>query len=320
MARRSQRYPAGIIDCVKLHHLRNFLAVAEQGSLRGAARELKMAQPAITRSIRELERELGAPLFARHARGAVPTAVGEAFARRARSIANELVRAREEIDQMRGMTQGRLRLALSLVPHLALLPEVLRPFRAQYPGVQLDIVDAVFPTISAEVIDGSIDCYIGPRPELLPEGLIDEKLFDNTRVIVGRKGHPLRAAKSLRDLVDAEWMTTSITARAEDELGPLFAQHALPPPKLVLQSHSALTLLLALISSDVLTMLPVQWTQFSLTKNALQTIKVKEPLPAPPICIIQRSALPLTPAAETFCDLVRRAAGHLKRQRKTAPR
>lgn len=303
--------PAGYHDEVKLHHLRDFLAVAEQGSLRAAARQLKMAQPAITRSIQELEKELGVPLFARHARGAIPTPMGEAFARRARSVANELVRAREEIDQLRGMTQGKLRIALSLVPHLALLPDVLRPFRSRYPGVHLDVIDAVFPTVGAEVLEGTIDFYIGPPPESLPDGLLDEKLFDNTRVIVGRKGHPLGASTTLRQLVDAEWITTSITARPEHELGPLFEAYSLPPPKLVLQSHSALTLMVAVISSDLLTMLPVQWTEFSLTRNALQAIRVEEPLPAPPICILRRAALPLTPAAEHFCDLVRRAAGHL---------
>ena len=48
-----------------------------------------------------------------------------------------------------------------------------------------------------------------------------------------------------------------------------------------------------------------------MTKDALQTIKVSEPLQAAPICLIQRGGLPLTPAAEHFCDLLRRAVVHL---------
>ncbi len=285
--------------------------MAETGSLRAAARDLNIAQPAITRSIQELERELGAPLFARHSRGAVPTSMGEAFARRARAVTAELRRAREEVDQLRGLAQGRVRIAMSMAAHLSLLPHVLRPFRGRYPAVHLDIVDAVFPSVGAEVLEGAIDCYIGPRPEVLPAGLELEKLFDNTRVIVGRKGHPKSRARSLAELVDAEWISTSITVRPELELGPLFELHGLPPPRLVLQAHSALTLMVAVISSDLLTMLPRQWTGFSLTRQALHSIDVKEPLPAPPVCLIRRSALPLTPAADHFCDLVRRAAGHV---------
>ncbi|MEJ8848623.1 LysR family transcriptional regulator [Variovorax rhizosphaerae] len=297
---------------MKLHHLRDLLAVADHGSLRAASREIGIAQPAMTRSIQELERELGAPLFERKARGIVPTAIGEAFIRRARSVDNELTRARDEVAQLRGLTHGNLRVAMSMVPHMALLPDTLRPFRLRFPDVRLDIVDAVYPTVAAEMADGTIECYVGPAPELLPDGMRVEKLFDNTRVIVGRKGHPLAQAKSLRALVDAEWVTTSITEQAEHELGPLFAQHGLREPTLVLQAHSALTLIVALLYSDMLTMLPVQWMHFPLTRDVLQVIEVAEPLAAPPMCIIQRAGLPLTPAGEYLCDLLRRAAGHVE--------
>ncbi len=296
---------------MKLHHLRNLLAVAEQGSVRAAAREMRIAQPAVTRSLQELERELGVSLFERKARGVVPTAMGEVFIRRARSVDNELTRARDEIAQLRGLAHGSVCVALSMAPHLALLPYALRPFRLRYPDVRLNIIDAVFPTVANEMADGTIDCYVGPLPESIPEGLLVEQLFGNTRVILGRKGHPLAHARSLRELVDAEWATTSITTEAEYELGPLFAQHHLPEPKLVLQGHSALTLIVSLLHSDLLAMVPVQWTDFSLTKDALQTIEVTEPLDAAPICIIQRAGLPLTPATEYLCDLLRRAAVHL---------
>jgi DNA-binding transcriptional LysR family regulator len=296
---------------MKLHHLRDLLAVAEHGSLRAAAREIGMAQPAMTRSIQELERELGVALFERRPRGIVPTLIGEAFIRRARSVDNELLRARDEVAQLRGLTHGSVRLALSMVPHMALLPGALRPFRERFPDVRLDIIDAVFPTVAAEMHDGTIDCYVGPPPEQVPEGMLVEKLFDNTRVIVGRKGHPLGGARSLKELVDAQWVTTSITAQAEHELGPLFAQHGLRAPTLVMQAHSALTLIVTLLYSDLLTMLPAQWMSFPLTRDVLQAFDVSEPLAAPPICIIQRAGLPLTPAAEHLCDLLRRAAAHV---------
>jgi len=297
---------------MKLHHLRDLLAVADHGSLRAAAREIGIAQPAMTRSIQELERELGVALFERRSRGIVPTAIGEAFIRRARSVDNELLRARDEVAQLRGLSHGSVRVALSMVPHMALLPSALRPFRERFPDVRLDIIDAVFPTVATEMQDGTIDCYIGPPPEQLPEGMLLEKLFDNTRVIVGRKGHPLGRARSLGELVDAEWVTTSITAQAEHELGPLFAQHGLRPPTLVMQAHSALTLMVTLLYSDLLTMLPTQWMSFPLTRDVLDAIDVSEPLAAPPICIIQRAGLPLTPAAEHLCDLLRRAAAHVE--------
>ena len=66
--------------------------------------------------------------------------------------------------------------------------------------------------------------------------------------------------------------------------------------------------MVSIISSDLLTMLPIQWTAFPLTRDALQPLDVVEPLPSPPVCIIRRASLPLTPAAEYFCDLIRHVA------------
>ena len=295
---------------MKFSALRDFLAVAERGSLRAAARQLGHSQPAISRSIQELERELGLALFERRATGVTLTPMGAVFLRRARAVNNELQRATDELDQMRGAVHGRLKVAMSSVPHVALLPNALRPFRLKYPDVAIEIVDAVFPKIESDLKNGQLDCYVGPIPNNLAPELFSEKLFDNTRLIVGRKGHPLAKAKSIKALSKAEWITTSITHKAEEEIGPLFAQHGLPPPRLVMQAHSALTFLTAVYYSDLLMMLPVQWTQSPLLRDSVEAIRVKELLPAPPVCLVRRSGLPLTPAAEYFCDMIRRAVLH----------
>lgn len=290
--------------------LRDFLAVAERGSLRAAARQLGHTQPAISRSIQELERELGVALFERRSTGVQLTPMGEVFLRRASTVSNELQRAKEELDQLRGSVHGRLKVAMSSVPHIALLPNALRPFRLKYPNVHIELVDGLFPTIESELKNGHLDCYIGPAPLELPPELLSEKLFDNTRIIVGRKGHPLAKARSLKDLTQAEWITTSITHKAEEEIAPLFAQHGLPPPNLVMRAQSALSYLTAVYYSDLLMMVPVQWIQSPLLCQAVDPIPVRELLPALPICLVRRHGLPLTPAAEYFCDMIRRAVLH----------
>lgn len=295
---------------MKLAALRDFIAVAERGSLRAAARALGNTQPAISRNIRELEKELGTTLFERYATGVRLTPMGQVFLHRANHVRNELRLAKEELDQLRGSTQGRLTVALSSVPHIAWLPQVLRPFRQRYPDVVMDIIDAVFPTVEGDLLDGRLDCYIGPMPVELNPQLVREKFFDNSRVIVGRRGHPLADAKSLAELVSAEWITTSITHRAEEEIGPLFAQYGLPAPRLVMQAHSALTFLVAMASSDLLMLLPRQWIQSPLLSGAVQRICVVEDLPAPQVGLVRRTGLPFTPAAEYFCDLMRRASSH----------
>jgi LysR family transcriptional regulator of abg operon len=301
---------------MKLNHLRDAVAVAECGSFRAAARQLGIAQSALSRSIHDLEHCLGAVLFQRGAKGVMLTTVGERFIGRANAIQNEVRRAQEEVSQLQGKASGRVHVALSNVPHLALLPYALPKFREKYPNVQLQIRDALFRMIEGELRGRVLDCYIGPIPEAMgSDDLIAEKLFDNTRVILGRKGHPLANARSLRDLVNAQWLTTSITYQAEEELGPLFSGYNLPSPRIAMQAHSALTFFVSIAYSDLLTMLPSQWTEFALTRDALQKIEVAEHLPAPSIYIVRRIDMPPTPAAEYFCDLIRRAAAHLSSAR-----
>jgi LysR family transcriptional regulator, regulator of abg operon len=177
---------------MKLNQLRDAAAIAEHGSLRAAARALRLAQPALTRSVRELEHELGAPLFERRTKGMVLTAVGEAFVQRARAILSDVERARVEVDQIVGGVGGSLVAGLSIAAHILLLPRSLQRFNKRYPGVHLRIIEGFFPTLIGGLRDGSVDFYIGPRPSgHLPEGLVIEKLFDNDRQIVCRAGHPL---------------------------------------------------------------------------------------------------------------------------------
>ena len=299
---------------MKLHQLRNVTAIARHGSLRAAARALGLAQPALTRSVHELEHELGAALFERKKRGVSLTPVGEAFVRRANAILADVQRAREEAEQISGGVAGSLVAGLSIAAHLTLLPRSLQRFRSRYPGVRLRLIEGFFPTLESGLLDGNIDFYMGPRPEAsVPEGLVTEKLFDNMRAIVCRSEHPLaKTAKkkavpiSLADLSDAEWVTTSITHLADDELGVLFKKHRLPPPRLVAQTQSALSLIMALLYSDMLAMVPIQFTEFVLAAQALTSIRVKESLPAPAMVLIRRSGLPLTPAAEYFVELLRK--------------
>ena len=294
---------------MKLNQLRDLVAIVERGSLRAAGRHLGIAQPALTRSLRELEHELGVSLFERGRGGMVPTAICQVFVQRANAILNEMRRATEEVAQSEGGISGNVVAGLSIAPHLALLPKILRPFYARYPNVKLHVLEGSFATLDAGLRNGGIDFYVGPGPESgLPPDLLLEKLFDNTRTILARRDHPLSGARTLRDLTNAQWATTSITSRQEEELGELFAANGLESPKLVLRSQSALTLLVCLAYSDLLAMVPVQWTEFPLIGNALAPIKVKEPLEAAPISIIRRAGLPLTPAAEFFVDLVRRQA------------
>jgi LysR family transcriptional regulator, regulator of abg operon len=300
---------------MKLSHIRDVIAVAERGSLRSAARHLRVAQPTITRSIRELEHELGVALFERHATGVVPTPMGRVFLRRASAAQLELDRSKDEIQQLTGLKTGSLVIGLSSAAHLALLSKVLPTFQEKYRDVRLRIIEGLFPIMESELLDGSIDFYIGPLGgnELSSEFTV-EKLFDNRRIIVGRRGHPLASARSLSELVEARWVLTSITLTSEGELDPIFGRFGLPYPSVSIKVQTALSIVMVAAYSDCLAMLPQQWMEFIRSSQLLHHFKVREELAAPAICIVRRTRLPLAPVAEHLCDLFRRAASqHAKK-------
>jgi LysR family transcriptional regulator, regulator of abg operon len=297
---------------VKLTQLSYVAAIAEQGSLRAAARHLGVAQPAFSRSIAELERELGAALFERHARGMIATPLGEAFVRRANSILNDVRRAKDEFEQLKGNATGEVTIGLSIAAHLRLLPGTLRPFRDRHPRVRLHIIEGFYPTLAPGLQDGSVDFYVGPDPGLrLPATLKKEILFSSERAVLCRVKHPLANSTSLKQLHDTAWVTTSITPKAENEIGDVFKRHRLPEPKLVLQSQSALTLLTCLTNSDLLAMAPSQWVNSPIAAQLLRTIPVKEELSRVAIIVVTRRDVPLVPAAGYLLDIIKRTAGHI---------
>jgi DNA-binding transcriptional LysR family regulator len=292
---------------MKLEQLQHLVAIVEQGSLRAAARRLDVPQPALTRSVRALERELGVELFVRSASGMTLTPPGRHFHRRASAIVNEARRASDEVRQIAGGEQGSVVAALSIMPHVGMLPAALHAFQQRWPRVKLQLIEGLFPDVEHGLRDGHIDFYLGAAPREAPApGLVVQHLFENTRAVFCRKGHALAGARSLKALAGAQWAATAVDYNADEDMARLFAQHGLPAPVVQLRASSATSIMVALAHTELLAMMPIQWSDFPMTRDALQVIRVRETLPAPAIVLVRRPDLPLTPAAEFFCDALMR--------------
>ena len=295
---------------VKLSHIRDVLAVAEHGGLRAAGRKLGIAQPALTRSLRELEAELDAALFERHARGVRLTPIGEAFVRRASAMHAELARARDEVEQLKGNDVGRICVAMSTGSGISLLPGVLRAFARRAPDAVVQLTESFFAPIQEELLSGAIDFYVGPfdASSATPR-FVSEKLFDNHGLVFARRGHPLAGARALSELANASWVRPALSGRhADADFELMFEAAGLPRPRVALDARSALMTFLAVANSDMLTVLPRQWSDFDIAAGLVQALDVQDRMLRAPICIVRRQDLPLTPLAQRFCDLVRRAA------------
>lgn len=291
--------------------MRDVLAVAEHGSLRAAGRFLGATQPAITRSIREIEHELGVSLFERHAKGVRLTDMGRTFVRRAEAVQSEVRRAHEEIAQLKGGVSGEVSITLSTASIMSIMPRMMAEFRRRYPEAVLKIHESFFQPIEKELQSGRIDLYVGALEQAssAPQFQV-EHLFDNHRVIVARPGHPLSDARSLHELVGAKWVRPTMSSRViEGDFEAMFERAGLPRPDIVVHARSAMITLLALADSDMLTVVPRQWLDLPHLAGMIAPLGLP-PLPAASIAIVRRRDMPLTPIAEHLCDLIRRVGTH----------
>jgi LysR family transcriptional regulator, regulator of abg operon len=295
---------------IKFHQLRDFVAIAEAGSVRAAARSLGQAQPAMSRSLSELEQVLGVSLVERHARGVVLTTAGERFRVRARSMLAELQRGIEEASHRPGNAKaiaGAVSVVLSSAPMLAQLPAAFRAMSELYPRVRLSIGEAAFPAAEPLLRSGRIDFFVGPRPgpPVVREYRI-ELLYRNQRQVFARMGHPLRGARRLSELQNAQWLCNGLLPRAEQDLEELFARHKLAAPRALTRVDSLLGTLTLLTGSDAVAALPCQWIDAPMLAGLICALPLQDAIAAPDIVLIHKSGLPLTPAADLFAQLLRR--------------
>jgi LysR family transcriptional regulator of abg operon len=176
---------------VKFHQIRAFVEVARQGSIRGASRVLNLSQPALTKSIKELEEGIAAQLFIRRSKGVTLTECGESFYQHASLILEELRSAQEDILQRQGKLAGQINIGMGASVARLLMPAVITRFHQQHPQVKVRIMEGQLVSMINELRQGELDFtintyYRGPYDH----EFTFEKLFEKPFAIFCRAGHP----------------------------------------------------------------------------------------------------------------------------------
>lgn len=295
---------------MKLTQFRDLLAVVQTGSLRSASRHLGIAQPVITRSIRDLENELGRPLFQRHSKGMSLTPAGETFVRRIKSIQSEINRAKDEVAQLNGEFVGEVSIGLSPLCAVMLLPPAIATFNREFPKAVVKITESLFQPISNNLAEGLLDFWVGPMfLQNVSQRFAVEQLMPHGRRIAARVDHPLQSARRLEELADASWVRPALAeSYAESDLEALFEDLGLAPPMVTAQSSSIQVMLATAAASDLLAIVPKQIFRLMPVTHLCAPLPHIPPLLADPICLVTRQGLPLTPLAEKLSDLMRKSA------------
>lgn len=234
------------------HQLRDFIAVADTGSLRAAARKLGLTQPSLTKSLRQLEAQLEMAIISRTSHGVTLTSAGQLLLEHARLIESEIRRTNDEFRRMQGRSAARISVGLSVSLAFGLLGEAVKLLRARDPDVSVRIVEGTHERLVADVRQGICDLAlmpVGARGHLVD--LRIRPLFEARVIVVGRAGHPCAGAASLSDLQACDW----ITPRRQGTLKELIDRQAdslgLNPLRWMVECNSAATYWDMIADSDL---------------------------------------------------------------------
>lgn len=183
---------------VELRLWRQFLAVAEELHFGRAARRLHMTQPPLTQAVAQLERLLGVRLFDRTKRSVRLTPAGEALLPAARDLLARALALPPQARAAAGGELGRLRIAFVSTAGFSLLPQWLRAFRARYPQVQMELIEATGDVQLEALARGDIDAGVMLHsPDFAPQGLAHLRVAREPLVLTLPEAHPLATAPRL---------------------------------------------------------------------------------------------------------------------------
>lgn len=183
---------------MKLTQIRQFVALAEEGSFHRAANVLNMAQPPLSVGIRKLEQDLGTALFLRGPRGVSLTPAGAAALPSARQVLAKVDEMRNAVSKSETGEFGRLRIGFVASATLDLLPRLLLAYRAKYPEVELKLEESRTAELLEDVEQGRIDAAIVRTPIMHETGVTIRQLESDSMRLAVQKGSKWSKRKSVR--------------------------------------------------------------------------------------------------------------------------
>ncbi|MFB7634775.1 LysR substrate-binding domain-containing protein [Streptomyces sp. NPDC056149] len=304
---------------LKLRHLVLAVAIEEHGSVLRAAEHLRLAQPAVTRSLRELEDILGVELFSRGPRGAAPTLFGAAFIEHARSVLAELRRAGERITGLADGEVGTVTVGTLIAGSNVLLPRAIAALKATRPGITVVVQEAPFDTQVPRLLDGEIDLILGRLNPIDDQPALRQlTLYREPVQLVARPDHPARSRPdlTLADLLQHPWVLPLRQTALRQELEEVFRDAGLPLPANRVECSSALTVRTLVRDTDMIAALP---------ELVARTNGEVLPLPIPlepvrrTVGVTLPDRRPLTPSARLMLDHLEEQAVELTGPQGEAP-
>lgn len=298
-----------IIARMRLRQLALVAAIDEHGSVNSAAPLVHVTQPAATKMLREIEEQLGGPLFVREPRGMVSTPLGRAVALFARQVVGDLGRLRDEVVGLASGVRGSIVVGCTtaaissvLTPAIACLQ---RDGLAATVQVVVDSSDVLLP----QLLKGRIDLMLG-RVYSAQAGFFHFEALasDSLCIVSGRARRGRSSARALHALADRSWILPPVGNVLRSTVDAAFRAIDLSPPRVAVETSSTIVTLSLLAATDMISVLPSRMAQDYRSRGVVSIIDTGSDLDLGPFGLVWREGRLLSPLAQTFCKYVRDCA------------
>lgn len=259
-----------------LRHVRALTAMQDAGSLSEASRRTGMSPPALHQALAELQADLGRSLTLRGESGVVLNAAGQRLAVRAALAMSELLQAKDELRELEGRMEGRIRVASLPLARTQLLGRVISRLLAQHPQARIEVLDGSYETLSQALRTGKCDMLIGAlRYGTAVDGLNGEVLFDDPYAITARASHPIHSKDRavMEDLLAFPWVAQHPNTPIRKAFDDLF-EEAARRPVVDVESSSLVLTRAVLLDSDHLAMLSMRQIAVEMQMGLLHDVRL----------------------------------------------
>jgi DNA-binding transcriptional LysR family regulator len=305
---------------LELRHHRHALALAEHRNFLRAARALEISQPALSRSIQELERRMGATLFSRARGGVAATDVGRIYLAKARAVIVQSGDLEREMHLIRGLEIGELRFGAGVYPSEMFVAKAMARMAKAHPSVKLTAVSNGIDTLLQMLRRREIDFAIGDQKTAEAErGLRVTPLAWHRGHLVVRAGHPLLGGSTFK-LKDVLRYPLTLTTRVPHDLLSNFLQGeggkgeggkggsrraSATLPAITCDSPAMMKAIVA--ESDAIGLMPMSLITREIADGSLVALPIEAPWLGRTFAIIELEDRSLSPSAEQFLRFARDA-------------
>ncbi len=295
---------------ITLKQLQIFEAVAEQQSYTQAAKLLFLTQPAVSMQIKQLEEEIGMPMFDRMGKKIQLTDAGRELLQHSRTIHNQIEEAQQSMEELRGIKRGRLHLTMASTANY-FTPKLLAGFCREYPNIQISLNVANRAGLLEALEQNTADMVImGEPPANMP--LAAEIFMENPLVIIAPPDHRLAKKKHipLSELAKEAFIVREIGSGTRAAVERFLATHQLERPQ-SLEMNSSEAIKQAVQAGLGLGVVSIHTLEMELTLKRLAVLNVRDFPIMRHWRLVYREDRHFSPVSKAFHDYVLKHAASL---------